>query len=124
MRIILITLMSLFLVNPLPAQTPTYDVLRIIPPSPTAAALAKYGDIPVSYYTGIPQVSIPVYTIRNRDITVPITLSYHAGGVRVEEEAGWVGLGWSLQAGGAITRTVKGSDDIPHGSGGWGYPDS
>ncbi|MEL6627967.1 MAG: hypothetical protein AAFO96_08895 [Bacteroidota bacterium] len=30
----------------------------ITPPSPTAAALGKYGEIPVSHFTGIPHVSI------------------------------------------------------------------
>ena len=89
------------------------DLPQIIPPSPTAAALGEYGDIPVSYYTGVPNISIPLYNIQSRDISVPISLSYHAGGVKVEEEASWVGLGWSLNAGGVITRSVRGLDDIP-----------
>ena len=88
------------------------ETFNIIPPSPTAAALGKYGDIPVNTYTGIPSIDIPLYEIRSRDISVPITMSYHAGGVRVEEEASWVGLGWSLNAGGVITRSVRGKDDL------------
>lgn len=103
------------------AQEPiNYSVQRIIPPSPTAASIAKYGDIPVSYYTGIPNISIPLYTVKNRDVSVPLTLNYHSGGIRVDEEASWVGLGWSLMAGGVITRTVRGGDDL----GDAGYPDS
>jgi hypothetical protein len=79
----------------------------IIPPSPTAAALGKYGDIPVSLYTGIPSVDIPLYTLSGSHLKLPISLSYHAGGLKVEENSSWIGLGFSLNAGGVITRTTK-----------------
>jgi hypothetical protein len=42
---------------------------------------------------------------------LPISLSYHAGGVKVGEVASWVGLNWSLNAGGIITRSVMGIPD-------------
>jgi hypothetical protein len=41
---------------------------------------------------------------------LPVSLSYHAAGIRVDQRPGWTGLGWTLFAGGAITRSVK---DIP-----------
>jgi len=85
---------------------------KIIPPSPNAAAFAKYGDIPVNTYTGVPSVSIPIVELRSRSITVPISLSYHTGGIKVFEEASRVGLGWTLNAGGVITRTIAGQDDF------------
>ncbi len=78
-----------------------------VPPTPTAAALGKYVDMPVSLYSGVPEISIPIYEIKTKSLTLPIALSYHAGGFRVEEEASWVGLGWSLQAGGAITSSIR-----------------
>ena len=28
--------------------------------SPNAASLGKYGDVPISYYTGAPNISIPL----------------------------------------------------------------
>ncbi|MEM7367557.1 MAG: hypothetical protein AAF587_03080 [Bacteroidota bacterium] len=92
---------------------------EIIPPSPTAASLGEYGDVPVGHYTGVPNISIPLYQIQSRDISVPISLNNHAGGIKVEEEASWVGLGWSLKAGGAITRSIRGLDDLRHLE---GYP--
>ena len=96
------------------AQTSTVAKNNIIPPSPTAAALAKYAEWPVSLYTGTPQINIPLYDLSSQKTTVPISLSYHASGIKVDEDASWVGLAWSLNAGGVITRTVRGlPDDKP-----------
>lgn len=83
----------------------------IIPPAPTAANLGKYGDIPVNLYTGIPEITIPIYTITGSKLSLPISISYHAGGNKVEEIASWIGLAWSLNAGGVVTRTVYGRPD-------------
>ena len=52
-----------------------------------------------------------MYTLKDGGITIPISLSYHASGIRVSELATWVGLGWVLNAGGIITRTVMGAPD-------------
>ena len=87
----------------------------VVPASPNAAALGKYGELPVGMYTGIPNISIPLYTLKDRELEVPISLSYHAGGVRVEEIASWAGIGWSLNAGGAITRSIRGMPDDYNG---------
>lgn len=94
-----------------------YDLPKVTPPSPNAASLGKYGDIPVGLYTGVPNVSIPLYTIQVGKFSLPISLSYHSQGLKVEEQSGWVGLGWTLNAGGAITRTVHGLAD--EGTGGY-----
>lgn len=79
--------------------------------SPNAAALGKYIDIPVNNHTGIPQISIPIYSLSEGPLSLPVSLSYHASGLRLEELASWVGAGWSLNAGGVITRTVRGTPD-------------
>lgn len=88
----------------------------IIPPSPNAGSLGQYVDVPVSNYTGVPNISIPLYNIKSGKIDLPITLSYHASGIKVAQEASLVGLGWALNAGGVITRQVRGLDDfLPDG---------
>lgn len=79
--------------------------------SPNAASLGKYTDVPVNYHTGIPQINVPLYTVKEGPLTLPVGLSYHAGGIKVMEPAGWVGAGWSLQAGGMISRVVRGAPD-------------
>lgn len=89
--------------------------------SPTVANLGLYGEIPVSHYTGTPQISIPLYEIRGKQISVPVNLSYHPSGIRPEIHPGPLGLGWSLQAGGVISRTVRGnSPDESEYKGGMG----
>lgn len=85
---------------------------EIVPPSPNAQAFAKYGNVPVSLYTGVPNISVPIYEIKARGVTVPISLSYHASGVKVGDEASNVGLGWVLNTGGMISRTVINGDDF------------
>lgn len=91
------------------AQGP--QLATVTPPSPASQAFQKYGDIPVSAYTGVPNISVPIYTIKSHDITVPISLSYHASGIKVSEDATNVGLGWVLNAGGTLSRNVVGLDD-------------
>jgi YD repeat-containing protein len=85
---------------------------QIIPPSPNAAAFAKFGNTPVSYHTGLVNIDVPIYTIDIRDIKMPISLSYHAGGIKVSEESSRVGLGWVLSCGGQITRSIINEDDF------------
>ncbi len=93
------------------AAGPTAQAQSLNIAAPNTAALGRHGDYPVNLSTGVPEISIPLYTIQTKDITVPITLSYHASGIKVSDVASWVGLGWSLNAGGAIRRKVQGKPD-------------
>ncbi len=77
---------------------------------PNTASLGIFGQIPTDHFTGLPQVNIPIYEFKSRDLSVPFTLSYHAGSVKPSTYPGWVGLGWNLQAGGVITRI---QNDLP-----------
>ncbi|MCI5059264.1 MAG: hypothetical protein MRY83_24335, partial [Flavobacteriales bacterium] len=69
-------------------------------PSPNATGLGMYGEIPVSLASGTPQIDVPIYEIKEGTITVPIALNYHSSGIRPDVHPGWVGSGWSLDAGG------------------------
>ncbi|KFF02620.1 hypothetical protein [Flavobacterium reichenbachii] len=87
------------------------DLPNIIPPSPNAASLGNYGEVPVGLFTGTPQISIPLYDFKTGKINVPISLSYSSNGIRVDEMASDVGLGWVLNSGGVITRTIMDDGD-------------
>jgi len=65
----------------------------------------------VSLYTGQPSIDIPLYSINLDGMEIPISISYNTGGIKVEEEATSVGLGWSLNIGGQITRNNHGAPD-------------
>lgn len=93
------------------------ELPEIIPPSPEAASLGKYTEVPISHYTGVPNISIPIYTINSGGVNIPIQLSYHARGVQVSEVASRVGLGWSLSYGGSFSRQIRGGAD----EGAYGY---
>lgn len=79
-------------------------------PTPTAASIARYGDVPVSPFTGLPSISIPLHSFNVLGLELPLRLDYDASGVQMNVLPGWVGHNWSLAAGGVITRSVN---DIP-----------
>jgi YD repeat-containing protein len=78
-------------------------------PSPNVVSLGNHTEMPVSFFTGLPNIDIPLYEVRGRHISLPISLSYHAGGLRPDNHPGWVGNGWALRAGGSITRKINGA---------------
>lgn len=90
--------------------------VNIIPPTPTASAMQQYGNTNVGLYTGAANVSVPIHTIKLKELQFPITLSYSgSGGINIQTVASWVGLGWTLSSGGAVSRTIYGlADDKPN----------
>lgn len=76
--------------------------------SPEVANLGTYGQIPVSQFTGVPNISIPVYNIKVGQYSFPLSISYHLASVKPQNQGGCLGLGWNLMAGGYIARTVRG----------------
>lgn len=67
----------------------------------------------VNLSTGDFAYSIPVLDVPGPERSFSLPLSYKAG-IQLEQEASWVGLGWSLNAG-AIARTVNGYADDANG---------
>ena len=100
-RLAVLFLFGVLSVAPLSAQVEL--------PSVSVAALTngKYADIPVSHFTGTSNVSVPLMTVTDGPLALPVSLNYHTGGIRVGTPASPVGLGWNLSAGGLISRTVR-----------------
>lgn len=91
------------------AQGPTLP--KVTPSSPSASALGKFGEYPVSLYTGAISVDVPIYTIESDGIKVPIELKYHGSGIRYDDASMAVGIGWTLFAGGMVTYQQQGIPD-------------
>ena len=81
-------------------------VENTMPPSPEPASVVKYADVPFTHSTGMAEYDVPFYTLQGRELSIPIGLHYASGGIKLDEIAGVAGLGWTLQAGGCVTRTV------------------
>ena len=59
----------------------------------------------------MPDISVPIYEVPVGDFKLPFSLHYHAAGIRPDQHPGWVGMGWNLNTGGVVSRTVKGKPD-------------
>lgn len=94
------------------AQDPDQKVLDFTPPSPTASELTKFEAQQPNLYTGTASTSIPLYTIDFDGWSLPLSLSYHASGIRANQEATEVGLGWALNSTAVITRRIKKNNDL------------
>ncbi len=95
---------------------------QVIPPGPEAQTFMRYGEIPVDHSTGIPSIKIPLYSIVSGKLSLPIELTYHASGIKVNDIAGVAGLGWRLSAGGVLTKGVVGKSDNDASYGMLNYP--
>lgn len=81
-------------------------------PSSNASEMVRIADVPVSTYSGTPRVDFPLFTIKCGGLKHTISLNYNGGGgIPVEQEGNWVGMGWDLSAGGAISRSILGKPD-------------
>ncbi|WP_192822824.1 RHS repeat domain-containing protein [Rufibacter sp. LB8] len=120
LRLVFLLTLTMSLSNRSSAQTPGtpmgvpvtptgYGAVKsFTPSSPEMTAMQRYGDVPVSYNTGVPNIQIPLGELALKGFSWPIGLSYHAGGNKVEDFASSVGLGWTLGAGGFISTKVGG----------------
>ena len=86
-----------------------YDDVTV--PQTDAWSFVRQGDISPSMYTGTLNLSVPIYTYRDRDFTLPITALYASNGNTPNQLAGWLGPGWSLNVGGCITIETNGIPD-------------
>ncbi len=94
------------------AQTvDTFREQADITPSVETWKVTRHGGLSPSLYTGAMQWSLPLYTYKDYDFELPVSLEYSYDGFRPGESTGSIGLGWALNVGGVITREVKGLRD-------------
>ncbi|MCM1111200.1 MAG: hypothetical protein NC336_08330, partial [Clostridium sp.] len=86
---------------------------KVTQPSPQPAEMARYNDCDVSYASGIASVSVPLVQWSVGSYPLSVSLEYQTGGIQVGRNEGPVGVGWTLNAGGCISRAVVGLPDQP-----------
>ena len=103
---------------PLPAMAQDYSYGTPLsegqfkPQAPDVWAMIKYGDrTNVGLNSGAASFSIPIYTYEDSDFKIPLSIDYNCDGFKPSSNCGVVGYGWSLMAGGVITREVRGIPD-------------
>ena len=120
MKYILFTIAFLLASNCLKAQGQSERVSGLTGaqgfPQPGISNASTQGKIPIGLFTGTPNISIPLYEFQLKDgIRLPISLNYNINNVKPNNLPSEVGLGWSLECGGYITRVVKDKPDAYYG---------
>ncbi len=83
-----------------------------IPNAPTTKSFLRYGDVQNSEYTGTNSPAIPLLKAESGNAQLDLTLKYISGnGIKVNDEAGSVGLGWTISLP-TITQSVLGYNDL------------
>ena len=83
-------------------------------PSPEAAELCKHIDHAIDYSTGCASLNFPLFTYDQGGISISLSISYRTGGIKADSEPGALGVGWELNFGGYVSRSVVGMpDDAP-----------
>lgn len=109
-NIIILKSFLLFAINCFSQSTITESIFNSVA-SPTVQDLGKYGDIPMNLYTGRANVTIPIYNTNQLGVALNISMSYDTGGMLLSQLPSWTGHGWTLNAGGCITRKLQGYYD-------------
>lgn len=85
-------------------------------PSPNNSFATSYLNNNINLYSGTPNVVIPLFNLPSKELSISVALTYKATGVKLQDYASFVGLNWALNAGGMLTRTVRGlPDESPNG---------
>lgn len=111
MKYVIALFILLFFTKNITAQLPAIPNDKEIISSPAVAELFSVSENISINSNGELNNQIDLYSIDNKKFSIPITMSYSGSGVRVDESASWVGLGWSIRTGGMIKRVVRGLPD-------------
>ncbi len=74
---------------------------------PQTSDFIRYGNIPVSKYTGQLDLSIPLFSTQTKYFNVDLNMRYNSSGFIPSKQSSAIGLNWFLNTGGVITRKVN-----------------
>ena len=110
-----LTLLLIAVIVKVGGQQPISDInFGDLPrPVPSVSSLINYTDAPVSLTTGVPDIKLPLLEISSGDknILTSLVLQYHPLNINGTEAGSEVGIGWSMFAGGVISREVVNEPD-------------
>lgn len=117
MKHLFILILSFFYVQSVYTQNLNHGTGAPSVPSAAGMNYSKYADIPVHHSTGTSSFSIPITSLSEGTISTGLSLTYHSAGIRVAEISSPIGLGWHLNGGGIISRTIQAlpDDDLDKG---------
>lgn len=78
---------------------------------PDVYSMTRYKGGSADLYTGSASYSIDIYNYTDRYFNIPVKIAYCGNGYKPNQPSGVVGLGWNLNAGGIITREIRGIPD-------------
>lgn len=78
---------------------------------PEVARANALGNIPVNLYTGSPVINLPIYTVTEGRLNLPLFMNYAHSTVKPTAVAGWTGLGFELAGVPSLTRLIRGFPD-------------
>lgn len=84
---------------------------QTVAPSPSSASLPGYSDAVVNLSSGQGSLSYGLLSWDVGTYTVSLGLGYRIGAVRTEDLPGCIGLGWTLQGAGSVSRSIDGLPD-------------
>lgn len=85
--------------------------IDFLPPTPAVASLSDFSRIGGGLSSGSAQFNVPLTSINLNGVAVPVALNYSSTGIKVDDLASRVGMGWQLNAGGSISRVMQGALD-------------
>ncbi|MCS4300666.1 RHS repeat protein [Chryseobacterium sp. BIGb0232] len=75
-------------------------------PVPSVSSMASYVNTPVSLSTGVPDISLPLFSLPtgNQNLNLSVSLNYHVYNSGPNKRGTEVGIGWSMIKGGVISK--------------------
>lgn len=90
------------------SQQPSRALQSVEIKSPQSYAFEKYGNVPINLYTGTLDLKIPIFSIpAGGSNNIDVILSYDSSGFLPHKKSDNAGMGWTMLAGGRITRTLN-----------------
>lgn len=83
----------------------------MLPPSPSASDLMRYSGASANLSSGSVNYSIPLLELSTGKLSTGVAIAYNSNGIKVDQIGSRVGIGWSLLAGGTISRVVYDDPD-------------